>query len=251
MRRRDLLILTGIGLVVVGLPRLTGVLEPKPESRPISGLPGFRRLSTGGGVSGVETVFIGLDPVSAEQKALRAEVAAFPCKAVYGPEGWTPDALPVAVFTDYNCPYCPILSKLVIDLENEGAPIRVIWHDLPVLGPASERAARAAVAAERQGAYLPVHRQLMHSVLRPGPVALTNLAEQFGMDSQEFIRDAASAEVELEIQKAKAIAAVFGIVGTPSVLVGRTLVVGNIDRRGLQRLIDLERAEPFEACSGL
>lgn len=248
LRRRDLFILSGLGLVAVGVHRLTGMSENPLESRPIPGLPGFRRLSAGGSLSGSAAVFAGLDPVSEEQKALREDVLQFPCHAVFGPDGWTPDALPVAVFTDYNCPYCPVLSELVIDLESQGAPIRTIWYDLPVLGASSERAARAALAAQQQESYLPVHRHLMRAVLKPGPVALTQLAEQFGMDSQRFIQDAASPEVEREIQKAKAIAAVFGIVGTPAVLVGRTLVVGNVGRSELERLIDLEKDEPFEAC---
>lgn len=206
---------------------------------PIAGLPGFRRLPSGA-VSGGDFILTGLQPASAQQSRLRDTVVANPCQAVFGRTSWPVGRIPVAVFTDYNCPYCPVLSDMVIDLVQQGAPVDIAWHDLPVLGPRSDAAARAAIAAGRQGQYLPVHQRLMRGVLRPGPAALTDLAESFGLDAQRFLRDVQSAETTQKIEQARAVAAVFGIAGTPAILVGRSLSIGRIERDALNRLIALE-----------
>ena len=200
-------------------------------------------------MSGAAAVFVGVDTVTEDQQRLRDNVAKNPCLAVFGPEGWSDDRVPIAVFTDYNCPYCPILSDLVIGLEAEGVPIRPIWHDLPVLGPRSEAAALAAIAAGQQDAYLPVHEYLMRTVLRPGPGPLVRIAETFGLDSEQFQKDVKSRPVAQKIEQSEAIAAVFGLIGTPATIVGRTVVVGDIDRDTLLRLIEIESSEPFDGCS--
>ena len=249
MKRRDLLIAGTALCGVIALPALRGLRQPALEFEPIPGMPPFRRLPSGV-VSGAPVALAGIDPVPAAARNLRDRVAADPCGALFGAEGWPDDAVPVVVFTDYNCPYCPTLSELVIGLQEDGAPIRVIWKDLPVLGPRSVAAARVALAAGQQGAYLPVHRHLMRIVLRPGPAALAALADQFGLDADRLAADAASDEVSTALEHAAALAAILAVVGTPAALVGRTLVTGAIDRATMQRLIALEQSEPRPDCGG-
>ncbi|MFK7754045.1 MAG: DsbA family protein [Sedimentitalea sp.] len=248
MRRRDLIIAACAVGGVMALPRLRAAFAPEFVFEPLPGLVGFRQLP-GGSASGIGSVMAGLQVPSPEQEALRDAVRAAPCASVFGAESWQDGRVPVVVFTDYNCPYCPVLSEIVIDLAESDAPIRPIWKDLPVLGPRSEAAAVVAVAAARQGRYLPVHRQLMRTVLRPGPAALRAIADRHGLDLVQLRADMASPEVLGQIARTKAVAAVFGIIGTPATLVGRTLVVGEIDAPTMRALIDVEQAEPFETCS--
>ena len=42
-------------------------------------------------------------------------------------------------------------------LLEEDANVRVVWKEFPILGPVSDFAARAAMAADRQGRYYPFH----------------------------------------------------------------------------------------------
>jgi protein-disulfide isomerase len=182
------------------------------------------------------------------QAQMRQEVSAAPCRMLFGDTEATDEQIQVAVFSDYNCPYCRVLSRMVKRLMDEGVPIRVTWHDLPVLGPRSEAAARAALAAAEQGAYLQVHQRLMQTILRPGTVHLVKLAGEFGLDEDRFVRDATGPKTERSIERAKAIAAVFGIAGTPALMVGRTLVVGEIDEASLQKLVQLELEHPDDPC---
>lgn len=250
MRRRDLLILLAAIGAAVALPPVLRRRGRSFDFEPLPGLPGFRRLQSGAisGGSGGDFILTGLHPASARQTELRQQVVQAPCQAVFDRIDGSEDRLPVAVFTDYNCPYCPDLSGIVVDLIETGAPIAVTWHDLPVLGPRSEAAARAAIAAGAQGQYLPVHQRLMRGVLRPGDASLVRLATDFGMDPDRFLRDVTGPATENRLERSAAVAAVFGIIGTPSLLVGRTLVVGEITRDELLRLIELEQAVPFAGC---
>jgi len=248
-RRRDLLIAAGAIAVAMSLPRIRRLFDPPFDFEPISGLPGFRRLAGGAISSAGPVALIGVERLTKQQEQLRAEVSGAPCLSVFGQDRWPADKVPVAVFTDYNCPYCPVLSDLIIDLIHVAAPIDVVWRDLPVLGPRSEDAARAALAAAEQGQYLPVHQRLMRTVLRPGPHALSALARDFDMDSTRFLHDVTAPETAAKLELSKAIAAVFGIIGTPAILVGRSLVVGKIDRDRLAQLIALELETPFDNCT--
>lgn len=247
LRRRDLLIAAGAVGATMVVPRLIGLFKPEFTFEPIPGLPGFRRIA-GGSVSSAQAVFAGLDPMSGQETRLWQQVTKDPCRAAFGSGGWDAQTVPVAVFTDYNCPYCPTLSGIVMDLITAGAPISVTWHDFPVLGPRSMDAARAAVAARAQGQYLPVHEHLMRSVLPPGPASLRALADRFEMDAVQFQRDESSLETTQSLDHSRAVATAFGIIGTPSLVVGRTLVVGNIDRDRLGSLIALEQEDAESPC---
>ncbi|MEY8829600.1 DsbA family protein [Sedimentitalea sp. XS_ASV28] len=247
LRRRDILIAAGLVGATIALPRLANLFRPEFTFEPIPGLPGFRRIS-GQAQSSAPPVFSGIEPVDARDIQRRRDVASDPCGAAFGSQRWPDGHVPVAVFTDYNCPYCPALSAIVIDLITSGAPVSVTWHDLPVLGPRSEAAARAAIAADAQGRYLPVHEHLMRAVLRPGSQALRSLAERFDLDADRFLRDEAGPETRERLAHSDAVAKSFGIFGTPSMLVGRTLVIGQIDRDRFESLIAIEQELGMMPC---
>ena len=229
MSRRGLLIGGALALAwVIGAPRLIRLTQPEFAFEDVPGLPGFRSLGLGRGPGNIALLGIG-DTVP--------EPPRDPCAAIFGAGD---GRLPVAVFTDYFCPYCPEVSRLAASLEKSGAPVQVTWHEWPVLGPRSEELARVALAAGMQGRYLDVHSHLMQSHLRPGRRALAALAEQFGLDADRLERDMSSAQVSAQLDASRALAAVLGIPGTPGLTVGRTVTAGRIIPARLDRLIARE-----------
>lgn len=246
-RRRDVLIAAGALGIAVALPGFLRRMKRDFEFEPLRSVPGFRRLRAGA-LSKANVALIGVEAPSDRDRMRREEVETNPCKSVFGNFAWDQGKLPIAVFTDYFCPYCPMQSSLVIELAEERDSIHVVWHDLPTLGPRSEAAAKVAVAAGLQDRYLPVHRRLMQTHLRPGTGQLVELAREFDLNETRLLQDLASAETEARVERTKAIAAVFGIVGTPAMIVGRTLVVGNANRETLERLIELELDDEPQAC---
>src|SRR5438105_1814635 len=69
-------------------------------------------------------------------------------------------AVTIVEFFDYRCGYCkrmaPTMAKLVSD-----AKIHLVYKELPILGPDSLVAAKAALAARKQSDYVKFHQDLM------------------------------------------------------------------------------------------
>lgn len=241
MKRRDILVLGGVIAVIASVQ---GALRRRGRAfdfTALDDLPPFRRLDTGLATA-VDPLLSGLEPPGAADMALRAQVRADPAAALF--RARPPDALPIAAFNDYYCAFCPQMSRTLEAAQQARDDLHVTWHELPLLGPASDRAARAAIAADLQGAYGPVHRTLMRTNLRPGPAALRALAEAHGLDPERFIADASGPVAEARIARARALADILGLVGTPATVVGRTIVLGRMDPEELDRLIRLEQEDP-------
>ena len=166
-------VLLGAGaLLVAGAVRFTGREAPLDfELDPV--LPGFRHMAGGGASRAAGARFDPLVGISAPPdpagEALRTAVRGDPCRALFGGPP-APGTVPVASFSDYNCPYCRVTTERLATIEaRSGGAVDVRWHELPLLGEGSQTAARAALAAARQGAYPAMHAQLMRSRLLPTP----------------------------------------------------------------------------------
>ena len=225
-----------------GVPAARDLLAPEPTFEPVRGLEGFRRLGGGRISTGSGAALVGLD----------AEDAAAPppddlCEALFGgaPE---PGVVPVASFSDYACPYCRVLDERVAALDAEPG-VAVRWHELPLLGAPSEVAARAALAAELQGGYGALHRRLMRSGFQTTPEYVAAVAAELALDPGRLAADMDGPTVAARLTESRALADAFGLVGTPALVVGRTLVVGEVGERTLSRLVERERNEgPPPAC---
>ena len=67
----------------------------------------------------------------------------------------------IVEFFDYRCPYCKQVQPSLETLLKEDHRLRFVYKEMPVLGAASVAAARAALAAERQGRYEAFHTAMM------------------------------------------------------------------------------------------
>ena len=232
------MLLGGIAAWVWGVPRLYRAFSEPFQFGPIPGLDGFRIVNSGSVSGATDIALLAVDRVSDAQRDLRADLRGNPC-SIFG-SARNSGKLPLAVFTDYYCPYCPEMSDLVIELSEGAAPIAPVWWDLPLLGPRSEYAARVAIAAGNQGQYLPVHKHLMHKPLSPGPVALNELAARFDLNGEDLRRDMQAPETDLNLETAHAARAVFAMIGTPSIVVGRSVLIGRTSKQSFLDLIELE-----------
>lgn len=163
--------------------------------------------------------------------------------------GAAENIVPIAYFSDYRCPYCRVLSKRLEALAATRDDVRIIWHEWPIFGEVSERAARAALAAKRQGAHAAFHHRLMRSSFVPTEGYLRTLAEQSGIDADALLAEMESPRTEHELAETAALAGMFGFRGTPALVIGRTALVGAVDDARLGALIDRELKDgPIEAC---
>lgn len=250
-RRRALLagaVAAGAG-VWWGWPAVAPLFVGEFDFEPLDDPAGFRRLA-GGDVSGGFDPFVGIgESDAAASSATTAGVRADICGGLFGgrpPAG----VVPVASFSDYNCPFCKVLTKKLAAMEaGSGGAVRVTWHEWPLLGDASVAAARAALAADMQGAYAAFHERLMRSRFIASPEYLEKLAGDLGIDPVRFVADAAGSDVAHRLETSAALAAAFGFRGTPALVVGRTVLVGATSDAVLAKLIGRERRDgAIEGC---
>jgi protein-disulfide isomerase len=80
-------------------------------------------------------------------------------------------------FFDYACPYCHAVNADVDRLLREDPRLKVVWRELPVLGPNSQIAAYVSLGAARQGRFRQFHDR-MFALGRPTePVLAQAIAE--------------------------------------------------------------------------
>jgi protein-disulfide isomerase len=73
--------------------------------------------------------------------------------------GNTEGDVTIVEFFDYNCPYCRQVASVMAEAEAGDPGLRVVYKEFPILGPGSVFAAKAALAADRQGRYVEFQRR--------------------------------------------------------------------------------------------
>ena len=241
----------GYAALKYGAPAVSSLFADDFEFEPIAEPLGFRRITSGESTSGFDPFFgIGGGP-DEEMLAIVSEVETRVCRTLFGDLTDRTDTVPIASFSDYNCPFCRVLTQRLAKMEAEsGGRVQIAWHELPLLGDTSLLAAKGALAAKRQGAYAAFHKRLMKAPFQTTPEYLAVLAENIGVDDRQLISDMESEAVDRELRESSALAQIFGFIGTPALVVGRTVVQGEIGDSVLKRLIDQERADgPMAACA--
>ncbi|WP_425092288.1 DsbA family protein [Tropicimonas sp. S265A] len=142
----------------------------------------------------------------------------------------------VIEFFDYNCPYCRRAKPVIEGLLAADDSVRIVFREFPILGDASVFASRAALAAREQGLYEELHWGLMGLSGRITEAAVMTVAEEVGIDTAQLRTDMESAAVSEHIETSMSLAQSLGITGTPSFVVGDTILPGLVDEA---RLIDL------------
>src|SRR5438874_1027134 len=79
--------------------------------------------------------------------------------------------------------------------------VRVIFKELPILGPESMLAAKASLAAQRQGAYLKFHQALMAAAEPITPAMVEGLASKLGLDVAKLKADMELPEIRTVLDK--------------------------------------------------
>jgi protein-disulfide isomerase len=141
-------------------------------------------------------------------------------------------------FYDYACPYCKASNPSVDRLLQEDKGLRVVYRELPILGPDSVTAARLSLAASKVGRFTQFHDALWNAG-RPAPDTIASAAQTAGI--------AATAQpdpqVEGELQKNRELAGKLGATGTPVFVVGDKILNGAVGYETLKAAIDHARAK--------
>ena len=145
-----------------------------------------------------------------------------------GPEA---AAITIVEFADFQCPHCgefaPVIDKLV---ESRKADTRFAYK-FYVLGkfPNSENAARAAVAAMKQGKFWEMHRAIFANQQKLDQQGLDGLAKEVGLDVARMHADMQSPETAERIAKDRKLGEDLKIEGTPTIFINGRQFDGHQD----------------------
>lgn len=148
----------------------------------------------------------------------------------------------VVEFSDYECPHCaaavPLLRQIARDLEGR---IRMVHMNFPLSGHTHAMpAARAALAAGRQGKFWEMNDLLFQNQRHLEPQDIERYATQLGLDMTRFRADVASPEIEAAIQATRREGERLQINGTPTIFINGRRYELNLDRETLRDWIQEE-----------
>jgi protein-disulfide isomerase len=157
------------------------------------------------------------------------------------PEG----SFTVVEFLDYQCGFCRKAQPDVAELIDGDGDIRLIVKEMPILGPGSDLAARAAVATlitEGPETYEDLHNRLMTI---PGQItdpSLDAALTEAGLDPAAIRAAMADPEVDRRLAATRDLAEKLAISGTPTFVFDNRMVRGYLPLEAMQGLVGEIRA---------
>jgi len=140
-------------------------------------------------------------------------------------------------FFDYRCGFCKRVAGAVTQLQKDDSRVRVVYKDFPILGEASELAAKAALASKTQGKHQVFHEALLAAKGDVTKEQVLHIATEVGLDTKRLETDMANPEWQTVIDRNRALAKELGITGTPGFIAGTELQPGALDLNGLKDFV--------------
>jgi len=154
-----------------------------------------------------------------------------------------PEKAPVtiAVFDDYQCPYCARLEpQLKQILEKYPQQVKLVIKHFPLRSHAQAMpAAKAALAAYRQGKFWDLHEKLFQNQNQLSEARIKELAQALHLDMGRFEKDMKDPVIDQMINQDLQNGFQVQVQGTPTVFVNGKLV-RRADLRGILEVVEAE-----------
>ena len=172
--------------------------------------------------------------IAANQKALFNQFG--------DPQAGNPNGdVTVVEFYDPRCPYCRRMLPGIAQMLKKDPGVRLVFKDIPVLGPASVMESRAILAAQAQGAYLKMQTALMTNPAQPSEEMIRETATKLGLDASKLLADMKSQAVTQRLEDNLKLAHALNVQGTPNFVVGEQLIPGAVDTAQLEDAVSKAR----------
>ena len=146
-------------------------------------------------------------------------------------------------FFDYNCGWCKKGFPEVLSLLETDKDLRFVLKEFPIFGEDSEYAARAAIAAIRQGKYWDLHMAMFQHEGKLAKNSVDEIAAGLGLNMDQLKKDMddpATAEI---LVRNRNLAESLAINGTPAFIIDDRLVPGYLPKAELASAINDVRAK--------
>lgn len=148
----------------------------------------------------------------------------------------------VIEFMDYNCSWCKKGMTEIAGIIEADKNVKVVFKEFPIFGAGSEFAARAAMAAAKQGKYWELHSALFN---HDGPVTqdvTQQLATDLGLDMVKLEADMKGEAISKALGETQALAISMQINGTPAFIVDDKVFPGYVPKEQLIEAIAAVRS---------
>jgi protein-disulfide isomerase len=132
----------------------------------------------------------------------------------------------VVEFFDYNCGFCRRALPDIVKLVENDDKVKVVFKELPIFGDDSEDAAKAVLAAGKQGKYFEMHQKLYSEPGKANKEKALKIAQELGLDIPKLETEMKDPSVQQALDEAKELAQKLGLQGTPLYLIGDRTIPG-------------------------
>lgn len=146
----------------------------------------------------------------------------------------------IVEFSDFQCPFCQrganTMEEVLKEYPND---VKLVFKNLPL--PFHEKAkpaAKAALAAGKQGKFWEMHDQLFKNQGALGDELFAKLAQDLSLDMAKFKADMESPEIAKVVDDDAELARKVGVNGTPGFFVNGVLVSGAQPLPAFKAIID-------------
>jgi protein-disulfide isomerase len=151
----------------------------------------------------------------------------------------------VVEFFDYQCPHCVDMAPVIAGIIKANPEVRIVFKDFPIRGPMSDFAARAALAANKQGKYYDFSHAVLTAKQPLTQESIIEMAKAAGLNIDKLKADMSDKSIDSQLQANVKLAQDLKLFGTPAFFIGQTggkgninYVPGQLDQAQLQAFID-------------
>jgi protein-disulfide isomerase len=130
-------------------------------------------------------------------------------------------AVTLVVFSDFQCPHCANAAKsLRTIVEESNGRVRMAYRNFPLSRQkTSMYLAVTGLAAHRQGKFWQMHDALYENRTRLNPDVIEGLADEVGMDVEQFQDDLLDPALEAQVRADQEAGVKLGVRGTPAIFI--------------------------------
>jgi protein-disulfide isomerase len=179
-----------------------------------------------------------------QQASSRAAIAAARDVLVHptDPTGGNPKGdVTIVEFFDTRCQYCRKLEPAMAELLERDRGVRLIYKDMPILGPPSVLGSKALLAAHRQGGYEKLRTAIMNAPSQTTKPIIQEAALRVGLDWKRLEQDMDDPAIQARIDANLKLAHTLGIEGTPALVIGGELIPGAVGLPELMKTVAAAR----------
>ena len=145
-------------------------------------------------------------------------------------------------FFDYNCGYCRRALEEIQTVLKTDDNLKVIFMDMPILGPSSLEVSKWSLAAHEQDKYFDYHQALLNHTGQKTEKVMADLAEKAGLDVEKLKKDKDNEKIENTLKANVEAAQDMNIRGTPGFIIDGKIYPGYMPASRIKQILKEARA---------